>query len=123
MLREKSVFFLPDAGWLGFAHHPTGDPAAFAGTAIKPKRSIVMKRTFLALAMTAALTVFASGAQAMAEFDKVQDTLRAFLVELNIPTDAMDNLTLKQMREIIAIADSREMGDGARTQVLGIIDR
>ena len=82
-----------------------------------------MKRTFLALAMTAALTVFASGAQAMAEFDKVQDTLRAFLVELNIPTDAMDNLTLKQMREIIAIADSREMCDGARTQVLGSIDR
>ena len=82
-----------------------------------------MKRTLLALATTTALTVFASGAQAMQEFDMVQDTLRAFLVELKIPTDAMDNLTLKQMREIITIVDSKEMGDGARTQVLGIIGR
>ena len=82
-----------------------------------------MKRTLLALATTTALTVFASGAQAMQEFDMVQDTLKAFLVELNIPTDNIDNLTMQQMREIIAIVDSREMGDGARTQVLGIMAR
>jgi hypothetical protein len=82
-----------------------------------------MKRTFYALATAATLATFASGAQAMQEFDMVQDTLKAFLIELNIPADKMDNLTLSQIREIIAIVDSREMGDGARTQVLGIIAR
>jgi hypothetical protein len=33
----------------------------------------------------------------------------------------MDDLTMAQMREIISIVDSHEMGDAARAQVLKII--
>lgn len=80
-----------------------------------------MKRTALALAAAITLAGFASGAQAMAEFTMVEDTLRAFLVELRIPAEKAENLTLAQMRQIIAIVDSKEMGDGARVQVLKII--
>lgn len=80
-----------------------------------------MKRTLLALAAVFALDGVGSAAQAMAEFDMVQDTLRAFLTELRIPTERADQLTLAQIREIIAIVDSKEMGDGARVQVLKII--
>lgn len=80
-----------------------------------------MKRTILALTAASALAGFGSAAHAMAEFEMVQDTLRAFLIELRIPSEEMDKLTLAQMREIIAIVDSKEMGDGARAQVLKII--
>lgn len=80
-----------------------------------------MKRTALALAAALTLAGFASGAQAMAEFNMVEDTLKAFLIELRIPAEKADNLTLAQMREIIAIVDSKEMGDGARVQVLKIM--
>lgn len=82
-----------------------------------------MKKTIIALATAVALAGFTTGAQAMEEFDMVQDTLKAFLVELKIPTDNIDDISLGQMREIIAIVDSREMGDGARVQVLGILSR
>lgn len=80
-----------------------------------------MKRTLLALVAAASVAGFAGGAQAMSEFDMVQDTLRAFLTELRIPSEKADSLTLAQMREIIAIVDSKEMGDGARAQVLKIM--
>lgn len=80
-----------------------------------------MKATIFALAAAVSLGGFASGAYAMTEFDMVQDTLKMFLIELKIPTDKMDNLTMAQMREIITIVDSHEMGDAARAQVLKII--
>lgn len=80
-----------------------------------------MKRTLLALVAAASVAGFTGGAQAMSEFDMVQDTLRAFLTELRIPAEKADTLTLAQMREIIAIVDSKEMGDGARAQVLKIM--
>ena len=80
-----------------------------------------MKRTAFALAAALTLASLGSGAQAMSEFDMVEDTLRAFLIELRIPSEKADDLTLAQMREIIAIVDSKEMGDGARVQVLKIM--
>lgn len=80
-----------------------------------------MKRTILALAAASALAGFGSAAHAMAEFEMVQDTLRAFLIELRIPSEEMDKLTLAQMREIISIVDSKKMNEGVRAQVLKII--
>ena len=81
--------------------------------------------------MTAVLTVAAmsvattqAGAQdtgaTMHEMQMVEDTLKRLLVELKIPSETADRLTIDQARQIIQIADSREMG-GARAQVLEII--
>ncbi|NJR31408.1 hypothetical protein HC762_01380, partial [bacterium] len=42
--------------------------------------------------------------------------------ELNLPIDSIDSLTVAQLRQIISIADSKEMGDGTRAQVQKILD-
>jgi hypothetical protein len=52
----------------------------------------------------------------------VVDTVTRLLVDLKIPSDNVDKLTIEQVRQIVAIADSHEMGNGTRIQVLKIIN-
>lgn len=84
-----------------------------------------MKRTITALATAAMLSVttLAGAASAVeAEMNMVVDAVTRLLVELRIPTDKVDSLSIDQVRRIVQIADSKEMGDAARVQVLKIID-
>ncbi|MCB2135509.1 MAG: hypothetical protein KDE08_06120 [Rhodobacteraceae bacterium] len=55
------------------------------------------------------------------EMKMVEDTASRLLSELNIDTMKVDDLTVAQLRQIIVIADSKEMGDATRAQVLKII--
>ena len=82
-----------------------------------------MKRTTaLAASALIALSVFASAASAANdEMKMVEDTAAKLLTELNIDSMKVDDLTVAQLREIIAIADSHEMGDGTRARVLKIL--
>lgn len=82
-----------------------------------------MKRTTaLAASALVALSVIASAANAANdEMKMVEDTAARLLTELNIDNMNVDDLTVAQLRQIIAIADSHEMGDGTRASVLKII--
>lgn len=80
-----------------------------------------MKRSLVTAAILSA-TLFAGMANAaQTEMQMVEDTAKRLLIELNLPSDTIDNLTVAQMREIIAIADSKEMGDATRARVQKII--
>lgn len=84
-----------------------------------------MKRTFTALATAAVLSVAALQANAQAtnnEMQMVEDTVIRLLIDLNIPSDNIKKLTLDQARRILTIAESKEMGDGVRAQVMAIIN-
>ncbi|GAB4386999.1 hypothetical protein [Albidovulum sp.] len=79
-----------------------------------------MRNVLFALTAVSGLAM-ASSAIAMPEFDMVRDTVKKFLIELSLPTDNIDNLTMDQVHRIISFVDSREMGDAARVQVLKIL--
>jgi len=84
-----------------------------------------MKRTFTALATAAVLSVAALQVNAQAtnnEMQMVEDTVIRLLIDLNIPSDNIKKLTLDQARRILTIAESKEMGDGVRAQVMSIIN-
>lgn len=82
-----------------------------------------MNRTITAAAALLSVSLLASGAfAAQTEMQMVEDTAKRLLIELNLPADSIDNLTVAQMREIIAIADSKEMGDATRARVQKILD-
>ncbi|GEM_PF-1300124 len=84
-----------------------------------------MKRTFTALATAAVLSVAALQVNAQAtnnEMQMVEDTVIRLLIDLNIPSDNIKKLTLDQARRILTIAESKEMGDGVRAQVMAIIN-
>lgn len=84
-----------------------------------------MKRTLSALATAAVLSVAALQANAQAtnnEMQMVEDTVIRLLIDLNIPSDNIKSLTLDQARRILTIAESKEMGDGVRAQVMSIIN-
>jgi hypothetical protein len=83
-----------------------------------------MKR-FITAAATAAIvsvTSFGTAIAAEAEMSMVVDAVTRLLIELRIPSTEVDNLTIDQTRRIVQIADSKEMGDAARSQVLAIIN-
>ena len=80
-----------------------------------------MKRSILTAAVLSA-TLFAGLANAaQTEMQMVEDTAKRLFIELNIPSDNLDHLTVAQLREIISIADGKEMGDATRARVLKII--
>lgn len=84
-----------------------------------------MKRTLSALATAAVLSVAALQANAQAtnnEMQMVEDTVIRLLIDLNIPSENIKALTLDQARRILTIAESKEMGDGVRAQVMSIIN-
>ncbi len=83
-----------------------------------------MKRSITAAAAAVlSVALFASGAYAaQTEMQMVEDTAMKLLLELNLPTDNLDNLSVAQLRQIISIADSKEMGDGTRGQVQKILE-
>ncbi|MCV2872240.1 hypothetical protein OEZ71_08015 [Defluviimonas sp. WL0050] len=83
-----------------------------------------MKRLITASATAAIISVTSFGAAfaAEAEMNMVVDAVTRLLVELRIPSSEVDNLTIDQARRIVQIADSKEMGDAARSQVLAIIN-
>ncbi len=83
-----------------------------------------MKRLITASATAAIISVTSFGAAfaAEAEMNMVVDAVTRLLVELRIPSTEVDNLTIDQARRIVQIADSKEMGDAARSQVLAIIN-
>ncbi|SPH25087.1 hypothetical protein DEA8626_04123 [Defluviimonas aquaemixtae] len=84
-----------------------------------------MKRTITAVATAAMLSVSTLTGAAFAaesEMNMVVDAVTRLLVELRIPSDNVGDLTIDQVRRIVQIADSHEMGDATRAQVLKIID-
>ena len=83
-----------------------------------------MKHLITASATAAIISVTSFGAAfaAEAEMNMVVDAVTRLLVELRIPSDEVDNLTIDQARRIVQIAESKEMGDGTRGQVLAIIN-
>lgn len=83
-----------------------------------------MKRlvTVAATAAIISVTSFGAAFAAEAEMNMVVDAVTRLLVELRIPSSEVDNLTIDQARRIVQIADSKEMGDAARSQVLAIIN-
>lgn len=83
-----------------------------------------MKRFITAAATAAVLSISSFGAAfaAEAEMSMVVDAVTRLLVELRIPSDNVDNLTIDQARRIVQIADSKEMGDATRAKVLQIIN-
>ncbi len=83
-----------------------------------------MKRFITATATAAVLSISSFGAAFAAEqeMSMVVDTVTRLLVELRIPSDHVDDLTIDQTRRIVQIADSKEMGDATRSQVLAIIN-
>ncbi len=83
-----------------------------------------MKRIITAFATAAILSVssFSAAFAAEAEMTMVIDTVTRLLIDLRIPSEEVNNLTLDQARRIIQIADSAERGDPARIKVLEIIN-
>ena len=55
------------------------------------------------------------------EMKMVHDTVVSTLIELKLPTDGVDDLTMSQIQRIISIADGKEMGDAVRVQVQKIL--
>ncbi len=87
-------------------------------------KGIEMNRTILSAATAAvlSLSLLSAGAQAAEnEMKMVHDTVAALLTELGLPNDNIDSLTMAQVSQIIAIADSHEMGDAAKVRVQKII--
>ncbi len=89
-----------------------------------------MKRTLAAVATAGllSLSVLATGVaaqedMAMPYMTMTQDTVKKLLIELGLPTDKVGELTLNQAQEIIAIADSREMGEGVKGRVMLILEK
>lgn len=80
-----------------------------------------MKASILALAAVASLGFAATANAAGEEFTMATGAVVRALVELGLPTDNVGNLTMAQMGQIIAIADSHEMGDAAKVRVQKIL--
>lgn len=83
-----------------------------------------MKRFITATATAAIIsaTSFGTAFSAEAEMSMVVDAVTRLLVELRIPSDEVDNLTIDQARRIVQIADSAERGDPTRIKVLEIVN-
>lgn len=83
-----------------------------------------MKRsnTILAAALVAFAAITTAASAAQTEMQMVEDTAARLLIELGIDSMKVEDLTVAQLREIIFVADSHEMGDGARAKVLKIIN-
>lgn len=82
-----------------------------------------MKKTLAAVAASALLSVSAlsANAQASQEYDMVLGSVYRMLSELQLPTDNINNLSMAQVQQILALGESREMGDGARARVQAIL--
>lgn len=82
-----------------------------------------MKKTLTAVVAAALLSVatLPANAQASQEFDMVLGSVYRLLFELQLPTDGINNLSMGQVQQILALGGSREMGDGARARVQAIL--
>lgn len=83
-----------------------------------------MKRTIAAFTTAALLSVAAlSGAAnaAQDEMKMVHDTVVSTLIELGLPTDKVDALTMSQVQRIISIADGKERGEATKAMVQKIM--